>query len=169
MRSPPSNNPDQLVPSDSNLPEFDRRQRLIYRTTLFALRESQPFSAEVIGLTNPYTNLMIENSEQYDEYLRQRALSLVYQRIFSNLQASHDQTVNELSSTIENDRRSLATLNSQIRQNEIAAKKKIRIRSTIITLLVVSLLLGAAFIPDIKKNSFNEGFAKGELLSEQAY
>ena len=67
------------------------------------------------------------------------------------------------------DMENYATLNSQIRQNEIAAKKKIRIRSTIITLLVVSLLLGAAFIPDIKKNSFNEGFAKGELLSEQAY
>lgn len=68
----------------------DPNIRRDYQLALGRIRRSCPDAAHCIGLKNPYTGEVIRSNEDYELYLRQRALSFAYAARYARAQQELD-------------------------------------------------------------------------------
>lgn len=81
---------EQLVDVRFSVDDDDAEIRRDYQIALSRVRRSCPDAAHSIGLKNPYTGETIRSYEDYDLYLRQRALSFAYAARYAKAQRELD-------------------------------------------------------------------------------
>ena len=122
---------------------------------------------DYIGLANPYTGQKIRTPEDYDEYLRQYALSLVYQN-------AYDSALKKFNTDLENTRRQAEQSKKEaverVRKEEQKASQRSRRRGFLALILSVLLCLTLLFyLPSAKRTAYDEGLSAGESLSSISY
>lgn len=81
---------EQLVDVRFSVEDDDVDIKRDYRIALLRVRRSCPDAAHCIGLKNPYTGEAIRSNEDYELYLRQRALSFAYAARYARAQQELD-------------------------------------------------------------------------------
>lgn len=124
----------------------------LYQRELSAARREFPVPR--IGRINPYTQTEIQTKEEWDEYLRQYAISRAYQG-----------QLDELSGRLAVQEGKIKHLQSNVRQLEtdlqsLGKKRKVSFRTAIAFGLALCLAL-FVLLPTLRSRSYNTGHAAG--------
>ena len=169
--------PSGFVPLSHN----DQDLKKEYYLALDYLEKNFPYKSSFKGKINPYTSNAIWSKRDYDEYLRQYALRLAYEKLFSESQygelyfSAKEDFERQISFlNAENNR---LTIDGQTQGGEIkrleAEKKhlneKLWRRSAAGILLAVILLFGVImYLPDARRSSYEEGKTDGYTAGHEA-
>lgn len=145
-----------------------------YNQALAYLQRRYPDHTPFLKNLNPYTGKVISSKRAFDEYLRQYALRLAYEKIFAESEYGRLYLAEK-----ENFELQLATKESEIRRLEQASRsqmeqierssKRSRRLAGIVLVLVASLCFGYfKLLPNIKESSYNEGKTAGYESGEAA-
>lgn len=161
------------------LSQGEQSLRSEYLSAFSHLENENPYSVSCKGKLNPYTGQPIKSKRDYDEYLRQHALRLAYEKLFSDSQygalysaakVNFDRQLSLLNS--ENSRLAVSNRaqNDVIRQLETEKKvisDKLHRWSAATIVLVIVLVFGVfKLLPDARRSSYesgkSDGFAAGQ-------
>ena len=145
-----------------------------YEDVLAYLKENAPPFQSQRGKSNPYTGATIRSQRDYDEYLRQHALRLVYEKTFAESKfgelylASKDDFEQQLA-VIDSERSRLADANhakdaeiEDLKHNMERSTSKLSRLTAAVVLLVAALLLGCfKVLPDARRTGYNNGESIG--------
>lgn len=144
---------------------MDDELRSRYRYILEKLRRSNMLSSdEFSGKISPYTNLPVYGSEQYDEYLRQYAMSLAYRWKMAELEKIRCAEIETLRIQLHNAEQKLAVICSDY---EAERRKKRRISGFMIV-VVLSLLFVLFSLSGWRSVSYDAGYAAAASEVESA-
>ncbi len=106
-----------------------------YNIVLGQLRRENPDYHPYIGCFNPYSDRKIRDADDFDEYLRQLAISDIYKKLYNNSWKNDKKAIESL-------RDEILRLQRQVEQFDLEAKKNRRIiKNLIFTILILVIAL----------------------------
>ncbi|MCQ2439447.1 MAG: hypothetical protein MJ074_06770 [Oscillospiraceae bacterium] len=160
--STPSND---LIRSDSETSIISHQQRKQYEHILQTLHQTVPFSEACTGKSNPYTGATISTQSDYEAYLQTRALSLLYQNLYSQAQDDFAEKLAikdaKLSSMMQKYHEEIYKVSSS------RSSKRFWRLTSLACILVIFVLFSK--LPSIRQTSYDKGFSEGTAISEEQY
>ena len=165
---------DDLSSGLVHLPNAQNDIRVEYLSALAYLERTHPYDLSCNGKINPYTGVAIDFKHEYDEYLRQHALRLVYEKRFAeseygNLYLAAKEDFDQQISVLSTEKARLSDVN-RAQADEIKRLKNDNdrvynkcFRATAVAVLLVAVVLFGLFkfLPDAKDASYESGKSDG--------